>query len=44
MAVRSANILDCLRAESRVIPSPALAAGPWPAWQPGKLTGDPDSA
>jgi hypothetical protein len=38
-ADRSANILDCLHAESRVIPSLALAAGPRPTWWPGKLTG-----
>jgi hypothetical protein len=37
-ADRSANILDCLRAESQVIPSLASAAGLRPTWRPGKLT------
>jgi hypothetical protein len=31
----------CLRKESQVIPSLALAAGPRPTWRPGKLTWQP---
>jgi hypothetical protein len=34
--------LDRLRAESRVIPRPALAAGTMPTWPPGKVTGNLD--
>jgi hypothetical protein len=43
MATRGANILDCLLAESQVIPSLALDAGPS---LPGhlKLTDNPNSA
>ncbi len=42
-ADHSANILDGLRAESQVIPSPALAAGLRPTWQRFKLTGNLES-
>ncbi len=38
-ADHSANILDCLRPDSQVIPNRTSAAGLRPTWRPGKLTG-----